>query len=121
MSREFTQVRDFIILHYHATQRTDSDFWNYCRNMPIPDSLQHKINLFKAGGRVFRDEGELFAKPSWVAVMLGQNIFPDVAEPILSNVPVGDIHNSLNSMSAAMNQAVNSLPGHADFIRHYVK
>ena len=120
MSREFTQVRDFIILHYHATQRTDSEFWNYCRTMSIPDSLQHKIDLFKAGGRVFRDEGELFAKPSWIAVMLGQNIYPDVAEPMLSNVPVDDIRNSLNSMSSAMHQAVNSLPGHADFIRQYM-
>lgn len=121
MSREFDQVRDFIILHYHANQRTDSEFWQYCRNMSIPDSLQHKIDLFKAGGRVFRDEGELFSKPSWIAVMLGQNLFPDVADPILSGIPIDGIHRSLLSMSDAMNKTVNQVPNHADFIRQFAK
>lgn len=121
MTREFAQVRDFIILHYHATQRTDSEFWNYCRTMSIPDSLQHKIDLFKAGGRVFRDEGELFSKPSWIAVMLGQNIQPSVADPMLNDIPIAEIKHSLNSMQSAMTNATNSLPSHADFIRQYAR
>jgi tryptophan halogenase len=119
MTREFTQVRDFIILHYHATQRDDSPFWNYCRTMPIPDSLQHKVDLFRAGGRVFRDDQELFSKPSWIAVMLGQNIEPEVCEPILSGIPIGDIQRSLDSMNSAMKQAVSRLPSHAEFIHKY--
>jgi tryptophan halogenase len=119
MSREFNQVRDFIILHYHATKRDDSPFWNYCRTMPIPDSLQHKVDLFKAAGRVFRDDQELFSKPSWIAVMLGQNIEPEVCEPILSGIPIGDIQRSLDSMNSAMVQAVSRLPSHAEFIHKY--
>jgi tryptophan halogenase len=119
MSREFNQVRDFIILHYHATKRDDSPFWNYCRTMPIPDSLQHKVDLFKAAGRVFRDDQELFSKPSWIAVMLGQNIEPEVCEPILSGIPIGDIQRSLDSMNGAMVQAVSRLPSHAEFIHKY--
>jgi tryptophan halogenase len=119
MTREFTQVRDFIILHYHATKRDDSPFWNYCRTMPIPDSLQHKIDLFKAGGRVFRDDQELFSKPSWIAVLLGQNIEPEVCEPILTGIPIGDIQRSLDSMNGAMMKAVSRLPSHAEFIHKY--
>jgi tryptophan halogenase len=119
MTREFAQVRDFIILHYHATKRDDSPFWSYCRTMPIPDSLQHKIDLFKAGGRVFRDEQELFSKPSWIAVMLGQNIEPEVCEPILSGIPTNEIQRSLDSMSSAMMHAVGRLPSHAEFIQKY--
>lgn len=119
MTREFTQIRDFIILHYHATKRADSPFWEYCRNMPTPESLQRKIELFRAGGRVFRDEQELFAKPNWVAVMLGQNIKPTVYEPILDGIPIDEIQHSLNSMKNAMLQAVNRLPNHAEFIKKY--
>jgi tryptophan halogenase len=119
MTREFTQIRDFIILHYHATKRDDSPFWNYCRTMPIPESLQHKIDLFRAGGRVFRDDQELFAKPNWIAVMLGQNIQPEVCEPILSGIPINEIQHSLDSMSRGMMQAVSRLPSHAEFIQKY--
>ena len=119
MSREFTQIRDFIILHYFATSRDDSPFWNYCRNMSVPDSLQHKIALFKAGGRVFRDDQELFSRASWIAVMLGQHIEPEVYEPILVGIPASDIKRSLDSISSAMTQAVSRLPSHAEFIRNY--
>lgn len=120
MTREFTQIRDFIILHYHATSRTDSAFWNYCRTMSIPDSLQQKIDLFRAGGRVFRDDQELFSKPSWIAVMLGQYIEPQVSDPILSGIPIDDIQRSLDSMKSAMQHAVGRLPSHAEFIQKYV-
>ncbi|MEZ5946259.1 MAG: tryptophan 7-halogenase [Hyphomonas sp.] len=74
---EYERVRDFIILHYNATQRDDSDFWNYVRTMQIPDYLQDKIDLFRSYGRVFRENEELFNDTSWFAVMIGQNIRPE--------------------------------------------
>jgi len=121
MSREFEQVRDFIILHYKSTMRDDSDFWRYCKDMSIPDSLQHKIDLFKAAGRVFRDDGELFTRPSWIAVLIGQNVFPDTNEPILSDIPASDIQQSLSSMSQAMQKAAGTMPSHAEFIERYTR
>ncbi|GEA09891.1 tryptophan halogenase family protein [Alteromonas sp. KUL49] len=121
MCREFEQVRDFIILHYKATERDDSEFWRYCSAMTIPDTLQHKIDLFKAGGRVFRDDNELFTRPSWIAVMLGQNIYPDNYDPMLANIPRSDIQRSLNSMSVSMTAAVEKMKTHAEFIKQYAK
>jgi tryptophan halogenase len=119
MTREFHQVRDFIILHYKATQRTDSPFWNYCREMSIPDSLQHKMELFQKVGRMFRDDQELFTIPSWVAVMMGQNIYPETADPLLSGVSIEEINKSLNSITSAMKNTVNQMPSHAEFIQRY--
>jgi tryptophan halogenase len=87
--------------------------------MPIPESLQRKIDLFKAGGRVFCDDQDLFSKPNWVAVMLGQNILPEVYEPILSGIPINEIQHSLDSMNRGMMQAVSRLPSHAEFIQKY--
>ncbi|WP_426370453.1 tryptophan halogenase family protein [Pseudocolwellia sp. HL-MZ7] len=119
MTREFHQVRDFIILHYKATQRTDSEFWRYCKNMSIPDSLQHKMELFQCAGRVFRDDHELFSTSSWVAVMMGQNIYPETAEPMLLGVPIQNIEKSLQSMQRAMQQTSLKMPTHAEFIKNY--
>lgn len=115
----FDQVRDFIILHYCATQRDDSPFWDYCRTMPLPDSLIHKIELFKSVGRVYRYEDELFAKTSWTAVFLGQNIVPKIVDPIVSTLPVDQINHSLISMRKSMQSAVSNMPSHQAFIQNY--
>ena len=119
MRTEFEQVRDFIILHFSATQRDDSPFWQYCRNMSIPDSLKHKIELFREAGRIFRYEEELFTRPSWVAVMLGQGIVPRNLDPIVSTLPTKEVTDSIESMRVAMEQAADQAPTHEQFIAHY--
>ena len=119
LSLKFEQVRDFIILHYYATQRDDSPFWNYCRTMSIPDSLRYKLKLFKAAGRFFRYEDELFTRPSWVAVLLGQNVVPDAYDPIVSALPQADVNVSLESMRTAMLKAAADMPTHEDFLNRY--
>lgn len=119
MLKDFDQVRDFIILHYKATQRDDTPFWRYCSAMDIPDSLKQKMELFKEAGRVFRYDNELFTKPSWVAVSVGQNIIPKACDPIVASLPQSDVMNSLNSMQEAMQKTAQKMPSHADFIARY--
>lgn len=119
MQKEFDQVRDFILLHYVATQRDDSEFWNYCRTMEIPDSLKHKIELFKEAGRVFPFDDELFSKPSWVAVGLGQNLLPQSYDPIVAGLPIEQVQHSLNSMHQAMVQTTQKMPKHEDYLKQY--
>jgi tryptophan 7-halogenase len=119
MRLEFEQVRDFVILHYCATERDDSPFWNYCRTMKVPDTLAHKIALFREAGRVFRYEEELFSRPSWVAVLLGQHIVPKACDPIVATLPQDDVGRSLESMRAAMINAAEHMPTHESFIKRY--
>nr|WP_294327810.1 tryptophan halogenase family protein [uncultured Sphingomonas sp.] len=119
MRTEFEQVRDFIILHYAATTRDDTPFWNYCRTMTLPDTLLHKIELFRETGRVFRYNDELFARPSWVAVMLGQGIMPSASDPIVATLPADDVARSLASMREAMAAAVQRMPTHGEFLSRY--
>lgn len=119
LTTKFEQVRDFIILHYKATKRDDSPFWDYCRNMSIPDTLQHKMDLFQEAGRVFRYEDELFARPSWVAVMVGQNVLPKTIDPIVAELSDEEIARSLNSMRVALNGAAQKMETHETYLKKY--
>jgi tryptophan halogenase len=119
MTETFEHVRDFIILHYKATERNDTPFWDYCRTMDIPESLQRKIALFRRAGRVFRYEEELFTRPSWLAVFLGQNIMPHQCDPIVAVLPAEKVLESVESMRVAMNKAAAAMPTHEEFIARY--
>lgn len=118
---EIEQVRDFVVLHFHATQRTDSDFWNYCRTMSIPDSLQRKIDLFRSNGRIYRDNNELFAETSWFEVMLGQGIHPHGYHPLVDAKPDELIVKMLADVKRVMHGVVELMPTHEAFIAEHCK
>ncbi len=113
---EFERIRDFIILHYHATERSDSEFWNYCRTMPIPDTLRHKMDLFRANGRVFRENAELFSEISWVEVFLGQHVMPRSYHPLVDALPEEKITNFLDNVRSTIGRCVQAMPSHAEYV-----
>lgn len=118
-SKEYELIRDFLILHYKATERDDSELWHYCAAMPIPDSLAYKIDHFRSQGMLVAEPQELFANPSWIAVYLGQGILPERA-PALSRmrhqVPVAQ---RLQQIRQAMDEAVAAMPEHGEFIARH--
>ena len=116
---DMSQIRDFLILHYKVTNRTDSDFWNYCRTMDVPDSLKAKVELFKQTGRVFRKDGELFAENSWVQVMLGQGIVPNSYHPITNKMSDEEYGRFMESIRTNIIKTVNELPAHNDYVRQF--
>ncbi|MEQ1594390.1 MAG: tryptophan halogenase family protein [Casimicrobium sp.] len=113
---EYERIRDFIILHYKATQRTDSAFWNHCRNMSIPATLQHKIDLYSSNGRVFRDGPELFAEVSWIQVMNGQGIRPQGYHPLVDLRSEDEIRSYLRDVETVVKKCVEVMPTHEEYI-----
>ena len=110
-------MRDFIVLHYHATERDDSPLWNYCRTMEIPDSLQRKIDLFKTHGRLqARPPWEFFSETSWIAVFIGQNIMPNAYEPLVDVHDVDSVRARLAKVRAQIREAAEAMPSHRDYI-----
>jgi tryptophan halogenase len=116
MQDVYEDVRDFIILHYKATRRDDSGFWDYCRTMEVPDSLAWKMELWRSKGRLFREGRELFGTPSWVAVMLGQGIVPDEHEPAADALDPDMIADALDKMRTSYSRMAEHLPRHGEFI-----
>lgn len=113
MGDNYRSIRDFIILHYHATARDDSPFWDHVRTMPLPDTLARKIALFREKGRIFRYEDELFATPSWVAVLLGQGVMPEGYDPVIDALDEERVLAALRQMRQATATAVATLPPHS--------
>ncbi len=114
--REFESVRDFIVLHYHLTRRDDSPFWNYCRTMPIPDTLAAKLELFAASGLIEHDPENLFRDASWVMVMLGQGLMPRTWSPLADVIGDADLEDFLRNVRAIIEREIASLPEHEAFI-----
>ena len=118
---EFEQIRDFIILHYHQTERSDSPFWNYCRTMPVPDELTQKIQQFKANGRIFRFNNEMFSDLSWFEVMLGQGIEPQAYHPMADLFPEAELAKRLEGIRSVIRKSVDYMPSHQSFIDQFCK
>ena len=116
---EYDRVRDFLILHYHATERDDAEIWNYCRTMSIPDSLRHKLELFRRRGRVVTYKDGLFLEPSWLAVYFGQRVMPAAHDPLADALGDDDVSQRLQAIREQVRSAVTRMPHHDDFLREY--
>ena len=115
--REFRTVRDFLILHYKATERDDSGLWNYCRNMAVPDSLQEKLELYQSGSWIERDNQELFGVDSWLSVFNGQHIQAESYSPLFDHLPKDKLESILRETREVIEQCTTAMPSHEDFIR----
>lgn len=118
---EVEKIRDFLILHYHATERNDSEFWNYCRTMSIPDALTQKIEQFKKNGRIYRNSAEMFNDLSWLEVMHGQGIRPRAYHPLVDRMTKEEIAQRLDSVKRVIDKSVDYMSTHAQFIAEHCK
>mgnify|MGYP001597517932 CR=1 FL=1 len=117
MTSQYERIRDFLVLHYKATERNDTPFWDYCRTMEAPESLERKIALFRHCGRLFRHEDELFTETNWLAVLVGQNVIPETYDPLVDALDIDAIREKLHRIKTAIRQAVETMPEHREFIR----
>jgi tryptophan halogenase len=116
---ELEKIRDFIILHYKLTERTDSPFWDRCRTMEIPDSLAQRIELFRESAQAYQSPGELFQVDSWLQVMLGQRLEPRQYHHMGRLMPAEQLNRALGDLKGNIARAVDQLPGHQAFLDRY--
>ncbi len=116
---EVEHIRDFIILHYKVTNRADTLYWRQARDMTVPPSLQHRIDLFRQTGRVFRVPNELFAENSWIQVMIGQGIMPLQHHQSADLMGDAELSHFLGSIKGAVDKTVSQLPSHQQYVQRY--
>jgi tryptophan halogenase len=118
---EYEYIRDFIILHYHANNRVGEPFWDACRTMSIPDSLRHRIELFRETAGIFCASDDLFQLTSWLQVLWGQGVRPRASHPFVEAVAPGDRQGYLRDLRGLLAHATQQLPDHAEFIARHCR
>lgn len=116
---DMERIRDFIILHYKVTEREDTDFWRYCRQMSIPDSLVAKIEMFRETGHVQREGNELFVD-SWQQVMLGQGLMPKRYHPLVDTMPEGELADFIGQIKAGVDSTLTRLKDHNTYLTGFL-
>ncbi|MFT3667078.1 MAG: tryptophan 7-halogenase [Pseudoxanthomonas sp.] len=119
LDEELQHVRDFVVMHYHATDRRDSPYWREIAEMEIPSTLRHRIELFRETGTVFHVPGELFGENSWIQVMMGQGIMPKRYHPTADVIPLADLQRFLDDIRSRVLGNVQRMPAHMDYLRSY--
>lgn len=113
---EYEQVRDFLILHYKATERDDTPFWDFCRTMEIPNTLLERIAIYKENARLYRDDLELFSPVSWFAVFNGQNIIPKRYHPLADMLDDDKLEARMTELHRATQRCLEVMPSHEDYL-----
>jgi tryptophan 7-halogenase len=116
---EHERIRDFLILHFKATQRSDAPFWSHCRELEIPDTLQAKIELFRRCGRIAMLDDEHFGEDSWLALFFGQNLEPLDYDPLADVLDEEEVKSALARMRSMIAAGVATLPTHANYIEKH--
>jgi tryptophan halogenase len=118
---EYQRIRDFIILHYKATARVDAPLWQYCQGMDIPEPLGYKIRQFKNSGRVIKYGSELFAAPNWVAVLMGQEIWPERYDTLADQRGADSVQATLRQVRETIRVTAEAAPLHEDYIAQHCR
>jgi tryptophan halogenase len=119
MNFEYETIRDFLVMHYHLTERTDTPYWDYLREMKVADYLADKLAIFRDHGRIFRENDELFADTSWFAVMIGQGLWPDAHDSLVDVMPEAELKRRMEGIRQVIRKSVDWMPQHHDFIREH--
>jgi tryptophan halogenase len=113
---EYERIRDFIILHYKATAREDAPLWRHCRTMEVPETLAYRIRHFRNSGRIVKYGSDLFVAPNWLAVCMGQEIWPERYDTLVDQRDVADVQANLQRIRAAIRRAAEAAPRHEEYL-----
>ena len=116
---EIDRVRDFLVLHYHANQRTGEALWDHARTMDLPEELDRKLALWRATANVSRLADELFAEPAWIQALIGQGVIPDHYHPLADQFDRADLDGFLSTVATVVDRTAAAMPSHADFIARH--
>ena len=80
-------LRDFQAAHYKLNRRFDAPLWDRCRDAAVPQSLQRKLDVFAARGRIPLYDDETFQEQGWESLFIGHGLMPQSYDPRVDAIP----------------------------------
>lgn len=118
INMDYQEIRDFIILHYCTTMRDDSPFWKWCKMMPVPESLNEKIQLFRERGELNNLPSQLFGNDSWCSILEGMGIRPRKYHPLMDAFDGLSMTQFLLRNAQMIHELTLKMPTHSEFLRN---
>ncbi|MGR4863594.1 tryptophan halogenase family protein [Caulobacter sp. LARHSG274] len=119
-TREIERIRDFIIAHYYLSRRPEP-LWAACREIEIPDSLRHKLDVWKASGHIPLGDLESYMEPSWLAILLGNGVVPARYHISADFYPLEQIRTGMDLRREEIMSSAQAVSSHQDFINSHCK
>lgn len=116
---DYEEIRDFLVLHYCTTQRDDTEFWRWCKDMKIPEKLQKKIDFFKSSGGLIPGTEELFQPTSWYAVFDGMKVEPESYNPTMDTWDYQKLKSIMDKGKQGLIDVADKQPSHDQFLKQY--
>lgn len=113
---QYERIRDFLVLHYAANRRFGEPLWDLTRSMTLPESLRHKLELFRARAALPNFEFGLFSRDSWLAVLIGQGAMPGTYDPLADALPLDALEHRLAEFRARIRTAVDGMRSHGEYV-----
>ena len=118
---QYERIRDFLVLHYTLNRRVGEPLWDYVRSMPLPDSLVHKLELFRSRAALPNYQYGLFARDSWLSVLVGQGIVPAGYDRLADTFTLAMLEERLTEFRNRIQTNVDAMSSHGAFISDYAQ
>jgi tryptophan halogenase len=114
---EYERIRDFIILHYSANGRDAGELWRYCRAMPLPDTLAHRLELYRARGLLVQYDSESFFEPSWLCMYANFGLDARGFDPLAGVLDREELRTVMQRLRADIAQLAREGTPHREFLK----
>lgn len=116
MGRIFDEVRDFVQLHYLASGRRDTAFWQEASAAPASDALLGRLDVYDECGWLEDLVPEAFPDTSWFHILAGAGRLPRRPAPLTLAAPPERVQGVLAAILRQNEQAVQALVPHRDLL-----
>ncbi|MGY4404027.1 tryptophan halogenase family protein [Bradyrhizobium sp. USDA 3315] len=114
-------VRDFLVLHYRASDRVDTPFWQETKRLFVPPSMDQRLELWKKrlpNERSINTSYHGFEFYSYSVMLLGLNYRPVRSLPILRHSNVSAALAAFQEVRDRTGELLRTLPSHLEYLQH---